>query len=88
MPAKQSSMAQCADLSEMNYKTWVAMRYFAKIAENALHTPSFSAINSILCDMEAELSTIAFTPIIPHPATETDTVFTTIKNFQDALKQK
>ena len=83
MPAKQSSMAQCADLSEMNYKTWVAMRYFAKMAENALHTPSFSAINSILCDMEAELSTIAFTPIIPCPATETDKNLVTKAQFDD-----
>ena len=38
--------------------------------------------------MVPNITRIAFTPIIPHPATEYDTINTTMKNFQDVLLQK
>ena len=31
---------------------------------------------------------VTFTPIIPYPATEYDTIFTAMRNFQDVLRQK
>ena len=38
--------------------------------------------------MKRYLTRYAFTPIIRHPATEYDTIFTCMKNFQDVLKQR
>ena len=34
------------------------------------------------------VTSLAFTPIVPHLATEYDTIFTCMKNFQDVLQQK
>ena len=37
---------------------------------------------------KSSITSVGFTPIIPHPATEYGTIFTRIKNYQDVLKQK
>ena len=50
--------------------------------------PSFSAMKSLLTLKHHNVTKCAFTPIIPHPATGRDTIYTTMINFQDILKQK
>lgn len=49
--------------------------------------PSWSAFNSLISNDSKKPTTIAFTPIIPHPATQYDTIFTCMVNFQDAFLQ-
>ena len=73
---------------------WTLLRYHA--SHNAVidtetqlqWVPSFSATMSILSDVIAKVSIQAFTPILPYPITEYDSVNTVMKNFQDVLKQK
>ena len=62
--------------SRKQFKIWSAARsnLFAMVENNP--TPSFAATKSF-----------AFTPIVPYPATEFDTIFTCMKNFHDVLQQ-
>ena len=48
---------------------------------------SFQAVNSFFDVKPNVITRFAFTPIIPHPATEYDTIFTCMRNFQDVLLQ-
>ena len=50
--------------------------------------PSFQAVNSVFDIKPKTVTRFAFTPIIPHPATEYDTIFTCMRNFQDVLIQR
>ena len=50
--------------------------------------PSLIATKSLLEQTNKHLTLVAFTPIIPSPATEADTIYTCMKNFQDVLIQK
>ena len=50
--------------------------------------PSFAAVNGLLLNDKSSTTSVGFTPIIPHPATEYETIFTCIKNYQDVLKHK
>ena len=45
-------------------------------------------MSSLLLKDKSSATSVDFTPIIPHPATEYGTIFTCIKNYQDVLKQK
>ena len=77
--------------SDKHYETWINARYFSNSYNSRNKSqciPSFSATNSFLQDMQPQVTTIAFTPIIPHPATNYDTIYTVMKNFQDVLSQK
>ena len=86
-PAPQLNDPIQLESLELNYTTWVTLRYLTK--DNfILNTPSYSAINSVKSEFISELSVISYTPVIPHPATEIDTFYTTMKNFQDVLIQK
>ena len=82
------------DKSNNDYLTWSCMRYITQqhLPEysNCKETgvPSFTAFNSLLVETSYQLTNIAFTPIIPYPATEYDTINTCMKNFQDVLQQK
>jgi len=68
-----------------NYDVWT--RYIAKVnASVDLH--SYSAFNSILKSKNPAQSRIAFTPILPYPITDFESVYTVMINFQDVLKQK
>ena len=62
------------------YKMWL----LAKFVTSSLlpvssridnHIPSFSAVNSILSETVITVTTQAYTPILPHPATEFDIYF-------------
>ena len=51
--------------------------------------PSFTATMSALQDpLKFDVTKKSFVPILPYVATEMDTIFTTMLNFQDVLKQK
>ena len=57
--------------------------------ENELSTiPSFAAANSLLSIDSKPVTRIAFTPIIPYPATEFNTIYTAMVNFQDVSQKK
>ena len=45
-------------------------------------------MNSLLTLESRATTRVAFTPIIPHPAIEFDTIHTAMVNFQDVLLQK
>ena len=70
--------------SEKEHSLWVLSRHITA----ARSIPSFTALKSLLTVNKHTVSSIAFTPIIPHPATSYDTIFTAMINFQDILKQK
>ena len=44
--------------------------------------PSFTATYNVLVHKHYSITNIGFTPIIPYPATEDDTINTCIRNFQ------
>ena len=45
-------------------------------------------MKSLVSVQEHTLTKCAFIPILSYPATEKDSIFTTMVNFQDVLKQK
>ena len=49
--------------------------------------PSWSACNSAKYDKEINCTRTAFIPILPHPATSYDSIFTSMLNFQYIMKQ-
>ena len=59
-----------------------------KIKDGSVNIPSFAAMKSLLVADTHVVTKCAFTPILPYPATEFDSIFTTMINFQDLLKQK
>ena len=70
---------------------WVITRHITKSevsSQKSFGIPSFSAVNSLLMIDTRPLMHIAFTPIIPHPATDFDTIHTSMINFQDVILQK
>ena len=71
--------------SSKEHRLWVLTRH---IQPGASMIPSFPAINSLLSVNSHCITKCAFLPILPHPATEADTIYTTMINFQDVLKQK
>ena len=48
---------------------------------------SWSANNSAKYNKEVNSTSTAFIPILPHPATTYDSIFTSIMNFQNIMKQ-
>ena len=58
------------------------------LENGSANIPSFAAMKSLLTVNGHSITKCAFTSILPHPATEGDTIFTTMINFQDVLKQK
>ena len=71
--------------AERRFKTWLFAR---RLMDNKQNVPSFTAMNSLLFEDGHFLTKICFTPIIPYPATDYDTIFTCMRNFQDVLEQK
>ena len=73
------------DDTKKNIRIWSASR--SKVFGPS-NVPSFVAVNSLFADPFDAITRFAFTPVIPHPATEYDTIFTAMRNFQDVLMQK
>ena len=72
--------------SMINYATWCMSRYVTSDRyplcsnRNVSKVPSFTATNSLLSNVKPLLTSIGFTPIIPYPVTEYDTIYTCMKN--------
>lgn len=86
-PEKPPKFDDIVQMSKTRYDTWRAMRYFSNKEEN-VGVPSFSAVNSFLQSGGVTTTKVAFTPILPYVATEYDTIYTVMCNFQDVLLQK
>ena len=56
--------------------------------DSNFNLPSYIATKSLVSSAKIIPTLCAFTPMIPHPATQFETIFTCIKNFQDLLLQK
>ena len=52
------------------------------------HVSTFTAVKSLLGTSITCITQCGFTPILPYPATQHDTIFTTMINFQDVLLQR
>ena len=72
----------------VDFKLWVVVRYKAPSFINEIKTPSFIATKSLILTVNQEITKHAFTPIIPHPATEYSTIYTSMKRYQDILNQR
>ena len=71
--------------AEQRFKSCLFARSLKVSKQNV---PSFAVMNSLLFKGIHFLTKICFTPIIPYPATDYDTIFTCMRNFQDVLDQK
>ena len=73
-----------------DYSLWSLIRCTAKEDSNELikGIHSFSSVNSLLNDTTVTPTNIAFTPILPYLATDYDSIYTTMINFLDVLRQK
>ena len=71
------------------YNAWCISRHVKPTFLNSgiKKIPSFIGIKSLLSTERVTLTTCAFTPILPYPVTQYDTIYTGMKNFQDILKQ-
>ena len=49
--------------------------------------PGWSACNSIISEKARKVQQVGFLPILPHPVTKYETVYTSLKNFKNILKQ-
>jgi len=74
-------------VSKDQFKIWSAARSKA-ITDTDIDIPSFVATNSLFAEPVDSITKFAFTPILPYPATEYDTIFTSMINFQDVLNQR
>lgn len=69
-----------------DFITWYMTR--KSYSDLVQFVPSWTPTKSLISLKNIVKTNIAFTPIIPYPATEFDTIFTCLKNFQDVLLQK
>ena len=76
------------ETSRNQFLIWSASRSLPSTQSDSNQVPSFTATNSFFQNTTTVLTSFAFTPIIPYPATEYDTIFTCMKNFQDVLQQR
>ena len=75
--------------TKTNFLIWSAARSnFLKPMDTPHVVPSFTSANSLFADPVDAITRFSFTSIIPHPATEYDTIFTCMLNFQDVLSQR
>ena len=73
--------------SRTDFISWYISRYRLTVDDANINLPSCPAIKTLLSSAEIILTLRAFTPIMPHPETQFDTIFTYMKNFY-ALLQK
>ena len=85
-------IGECLEISNLvnlrnkNYLSWALSRYLADSREKNV-MPSWSASNSAKYNMEINSISTAFISILPHPATSYDSIFTSITNFRNIMKQ-
>jgi hypothetical protein len=71
---------------KLDYFLWIANRYSTRAMLESV--PGFTAVRSATVKCNFKPTTKILTPILPYPATTYDSIYTTMINFQDALKQK
>ena len=74
---------------EEDYFNWFFLRNSQH--ESASSVPSFIATNSKLLSelrQSPKITAVSFYPILPYPATSMDSIYTSMVNFLDVLKQK
>ena len=49
--------------------------------------PSWSSFNSVISDRKGKIQQIGFLPILPHPVTKYETLYTSLINFKNVLNQ-
>ena len=49
--------------------------------------PSWSSFNSVISDRKRKIQQVGFLPILPHPVTKDETVYTSLINFKNVLNQ-
>ena len=76
----------------MNDAAWVLD--LSKISNCVINTfgveqtmPGWSAFNSIISVKNQKLQQVGFLPVLPHPVTKYETVYTSLKNFNNILGQ-
>ena len=72
----------------LDYFLWLVNRSSKRIYDENSFIPGFTAVRSSLTNLNFHETTKILTPILPYPATTYDAIFTTMINFQDALKMK
>ena len=72
----------------LDYFVWLVNRICNRTADEDSFVPGFTAVRSLFANLNFHETTKILTPILPYPATTYDAIFTTMINFQDALKQK
>ena len=74
--------------SRTDFISWCPAPYRFTMDDSNFNLPSFIATKYLVSSSEIIPTLCAFTPIIPHPKTQFETIFTYMKNFQDVLLQK
>ena len=72
----------------LDYFLWLVNRLSKRTVDENSFVPGFTAVRSSFINLNFHETTKILTPILPYPATTYDAIFTTMINFQDALKQK
>ena len=72
----------------LDYFLWLVNQLSKRAVDENSFVPVFTAVRSSLTNLNFHDTTKILTPILPYPATTYDAIFTTMINFQDALKQK
>ena len=72
----------------MDSKLWILAGHKIPIPKDEIKIPSFVAMKSLISSENVRITNSAFTPIIPHPATDFSTIYTSMKNYQDILNQR
>ena len=71
----------------INNLDWILARWKDKSPlNNGPYIQAFAVVKSLLDSSTHFIIKCGFTPILPYPAAECDAIFTTMNNFQDALK--
>ena len=74
--------------SKSDFINCYTARYRLTMDDSNFSLPSFIGTKSLVSSAAIISTLCAFTPIIPHPATQFDIIFTCMKNFEDVLLQK
>ena len=64
----------------LDYDVWCFVRYIGSKTVSK-YLASFSAINSLLSDEVVTRTSIGFTPILPNPITDFESVYRVMRNF-------
>ena len=87
-PTTDASSIPSMKSISLDYFLWLVNRSSKRTADENSFVPGFTAVRSSLASLNFHETTKILTPILPYPATTYDAIFTTMINFQDAVKQK